>query len=107
MKNGRTHQDMPHSIVQLLDFQKNKDDLDIQKACLSLKKPVLILHGDQDESVSIEEGKAISSWMNQPLETIHGANHTFGASHPFSEQKLPNELQICCDKIVEFIDLLK
>jgi pimeloyl-ACP methyl ester carboxylesterase len=107
VKNGRTHQDMPHSIEQLTDFETHRKELDIRNACLSLKKPLLILHGDQDESVAIEEGEAIATWTKQPLHVIHGANHTFGASHPFSEQILPVELQMCCDKIVEFIYLLK
>jgi pimeloyl-ACP methyl ester carboxylesterase len=107
VKNGRTHQDMPHSIEQLIDFETHRNELDIKNACSSLKKPLLILHGDQDESVSIEEGEAIAAWTKQPLHVIHGANHTFGASHPFSGQILPAELQICCDKIDEFIDSLK
>ncbi len=107
VKNGRTHQEMPHFIEQLTDFETHRSELDIRKACMELKKPLLILHGDQDESVSIEEGKAISAWTNQSLHIIHGANHTFGASHPFQEQTLPTELQMCCEKIIEFIDSLK
>jgi pimeloyl-ACP methyl ester carboxylesterase len=107
VKNGRTHQDMPHSIEQLTDFETHRNELDIQNACLALKKPILILHGDQDESVSIEEGEAIAAWTKQSLHVIHGANHTFGASHPFSEKILPTELQVCCEKIVEFIHSLK
>jgi pimeloyl-ACP methyl ester carboxylesterase len=107
VKNGRTHQEMPHFIEQLTDFETHSNELDIRKACMELKKPLLILHGDQDESVSIEEGKSIAAWTNQPLQIIHGVNHTFGASHPFQEQTLPTELQMCCDEIVEFIDSLK
>lgn len=106
VKNGRTHQQMPHFIEQLTDFQSHSNELDIRKACMELKKPLLILHGDQDESVSIEEGKSIAEWTNQPLQIIDGANHTFGASHPFQEQTLPTELQMCCDKIHNFIHSL-
>jgi pimeloyl-ACP methyl ester carboxylesterase len=73
---------------------------------MELKKPILILHGEQDESVSIEEGKSIAAWTNQPLKIIHGANHTFGASHPFIENTLPIGLQACCDKILDFIHSL-
>ena len=69
---------------------------------MALKKPILILHGDQDESVSIEEGKAIAEWTKQSLHVIHGANHTFGASHPYLENTLPIGLQDCCDKIQDF-----
>jgi pimeloyl-ACP methyl ester carboxylesterase len=107
VKNGRTHQQIPHFIEQLTDFETHRSELDIRKACLVLKKPILILHGDQDVSVSIEEGKSIAEWTNQPLQIIDGANHTFGASHPFQEHTLPTELQMCCDEIVEFIDSLK
>ena len=107
VKNGRTHQEMPHFIEQLTDFETHRSELDIRKACMELKKPLLILHGDQDESVSIEEGEAIAAWTKQSLHVIHGANHTFGASHPIPEQTLPTELQMCCEKTIEFIDLLK
>jgi pimeloyl-ACP methyl ester carboxylesterase len=103
IKNGRTHQDMPHSIEQLTDFESHQDELDIRKACLELNKPVLILHGDQDESVSIEEGKAISLWTNQPLHNIQSANHTFGASHPYQDKTMPKDLLSCCQKIVLFL----
>ena len=103
VKNGRTHQEMPHFIEQLTDFEIHRSELDIRKACMELKKPLLILHGDQDESVSIEEGASIAEWTNQPLQIIHGANHTFGASHPFIENTLPIGLQACCDKILDFI----
>ena len=107
VKNGRTHQEMPHSIEQLTDFETHRNELDIRNACLALDKPILILHGDQDESVSIEEGEAIAAWTKHSIHVIHGANHTFGASHPFQELILPVELQMCCDEIVEFIDSLK
>jgi pimeloyl-ACP methyl ester carboxylesterase len=107
VKNGRTHQEMPHSIEQLTDFETHRNELDIRNACLALDKPILILHGNQDESVSIEEGEAIAAWTKQSLHVIHGANHTFGASHPFQKQTLPVELQMCCEKMVEFIDSLK
>lgn len=103
IKNGRTHQNMPHSIEQFTDFESHQDALDIRKACLELNKPVLILHGDQDESVSIEEGKAISLWTNQPLHNVQCANHTFGASHPYQDKTMPKDLLSCCQKIVLFL----
>lgn len=106
-KNGRTHQEMPHFIEQLTDFETHRDELDIHKACLELKKRLLILHGDQDESVSIDEGKAIATWTKQPVHIIHGANHTFGASHSYLEDSLPQKLLECCDKITSFIHSLE
>jgi pimeloyl-ACP methyl ester carboxylesterase len=104
IKNSRTHQDMPHSIEQLTDFESHQDALDIRKACLELKKPLLILHGDQDESVSIEEGKAISLWTNQPLHNVQCTNHTFGASHPYQDKTMPKDLLSCCQKTVLFLE---
>jgi pimeloyl-ACP methyl ester carboxylesterase len=103
IKNGRTHQNMPHSIEQLTDFESHQYELDIRKACLELKKPLLILHGDQDESVSIEDGKAISLWTNQPLHNVQCANHTFGASHPYQDKTMPKDLLSCCQEIVLFL----
>jgi len=103
VRNNRTQQDLPISFLQYEDFQMNKKKLNIQLACEKLDKPVLIIHGNKDESVSINEGLKLSDWLSVPLTIIDGANHTFGASHPCTANQLPNHLLISLEKIIDFI----
>ena len=75
VRNGRTKQNLGHSFEQYEDFLSNQEKLNIKKACLQLKKPTIIFHGEKDESVSISEGKEISEWLNCPLQIIKSTQH--------------------------------
>jgi pimeloyl-ACP methyl ester carboxylesterase len=103
IRNNRTHQDMPARYSQYEDFLKHKTDLSIQAACEEINKPVLVIHGEQDKSVKLEEGLELSSWLQVPLTTIKNANHTFGASHPWKSENMPRELESVCSEILNFI----
>ena len=72
-----------------MDFIEFQDELNIEKACISLTKPNLVIHGDKDTSVSIEEGVEIATWTNSPLYTIENTDHVFGSSHPWNSNELP------------------
>ena len=100
--NSRTQQDLKISYAQYLDFQENKAVLQIEEACRNSKTPTLVIHGSQDEAVSITEGQKIAEWTKTNLITISGANHTFGAVHPYSQQKLPVELEEVCHHTFHF-----
>jgi len=100
--NGRTHQKMPHFYQFYLDFINNKERLDIKKATENLKIPQLIIHGDKDTSVSIEEGKNLHKWNpKSEFKIIENANHVFNVSHPWEKGFLSEELlevtQLCID----------
>lgn len=103
VRNGRTNQDLPHNFSQYLDFQKNKKTLSIQTMCKSISKPLLFIHGVEDESISIEEGKDLSRWSKNQLVKISGASHTFGGFHPYRSKTLPPHLKECCILITKFI----
>jgi pimeloyl-ACP methyl ester carboxylesterase len=85
--NTRTNQMMRLNVSLLEDIEKNKTDLlNIEKAANNLNKPLLILHGEQDLTVKIEEGEQIYSWSNKKLTEFHkikAAGHTFDITHPF------------------------
>jgi pimeloyl-ACP methyl ester carboxylesterase len=84
--NARTGQLMPLGIGLLEDVEQNRDRLDVLAAVERLNLPYLILHGSQDESVSVSEAEEIRAahpGEGVRLERIDGAGHTFGAVHPF------------------------
>lgn len=100
VKNGRTHQEMPHYYQFYEDFKQNEKRLNIQKATENLKIPQLIIHGDADTSVSINEAKSLYKWNpKSEFRILKNANHVFGTSHPWTIKKLSKDLekatQIC------------
>lgn len=103
VENGRTKQQMPHFYQFYEDFKANEKRLTIKNAVSNLKIPHLIIHGDTDTSVSIEEAKNLHNWNpNSHLEVVKGANHVFGASHPWEKDMLPNHLKIIIALIISF-----
>ncbi|MFI1771260.1 alpha/beta hydrolase family protein [Thalassobellus citreus] len=91
--NGRTKQQMPHYYQFYEDFIKNEERLTIKRAVSNLSIPHLIIHGTNDTSVLIDEAENLHKWnSNSQLKLIEGANHVFGAQHPWSKDSLPDHL---------------
>ncbi|MEO0896747.1 MAG: prolyl oligopeptidase family serine peptidase [Bacteroidota bacterium] len=96
VKNSRTGQVLKMGRPMLTDIQKNgKGSLNILKALKDMEKPLLILHGAQDETVPPFEAEQLSIFAKQELtemRMIPGAGHTFGAKHPFAGSTSPLDL---------------
>lgn len=105
--NQRTKQQMPHRYSQAEDFLAHREALDIEAACRKLRKPVLVIHGDQDTSVSIEEGRKIAGWTQTQLQVIEGADHVFGSAQPWTKDHLPEPLKAVCTLIGDFTEVFK
>lgn len=101
--NGRTKQNMPHYFQFFEDFKQNEDRLNIKRAASNLKIPHLILHGDSDTSVSIDEAHNLHNWNpNSELRIIKDADHVFNTKHPWEEKKLPQQLLQVIEAICEW-----
>lgn len=93
VENSRTQQQMPHYFQFYKNFKENEDRLTIKRAVSSLTIPYLILHGDDDHTVNLKEGKLLQSWnKHSTLKVIENGDHVFGASHPWKSSKLPTKL---------------
>lgn len=102
--NARTKEYMPLNLILLEDFENNKELLDIKKAATKLKKAWLIVHGDDDINVNQDVAQEFKQLNTRAeLNLIEGANHVFGASHPYSENTLPALLEEVSKKSVAFI----
>ena len=102
--NGRTKQNMPHYFQFFEDFIQNEKRLTISHAASNITVPHLIIHGDNDTSVRVEEAYALHKWNAKSiLKVIEGANHVFGAAHPWTSNELPNEMIQVCQLILDFI----
>lgn len=84
--NSRTGQEMPLNLSLLEDYESNRGRLDIESAASRLRDlPWLIVHGEDDTSVSVEDARRLEAANPRAdLELIPGAGHGFEAGHPFA-----------------------
>ena len=102
--NGRTKQKMPHYIQFYENFKANEERLNIQKAVEKIQIPQLIIHGDKDSSIAIDEGHKIHSWNSKSfLKIIENADHVFNVSHPLETEILSKELKEVTDICIDFL----
>lgn len=102
--NGRTKQQMPHFYQFYEDFKANEERLHIQSAEKRIKIPHLIIHGNADTSVSINEAKELHQWKpDSQLKVIEGADHVFNVKHPWKDSVLSTELEKVSRLIVDFV----
>ncbi|MBZ0200433.1 MAG: dienelactone hydrolase family protein [Ignavibacteriaceae bacterium] len=85
--NMRTKQTMRLNKTLLDDIEKNSETtLNIQHAVSKLNRPLLLIHGEQDLAVPVDEGAQLYEWSDKSLSrftTIPAAGHTFDVKHPF------------------------
>lgn len=96
VKNGRTNQELPQYFQLYEDYLENCSQLDILSAANTLKERLHIFHGDLDESVPLSEAFELGNAAQVEVITIKGADHVFGAKHPWNAETLPPLLQELC-----------
>jgi dipeptidyl aminopeptidase/acylaminoacyl peptidase len=102
--NARTGQDMPMYLQFYEIMMANRARLNILKAARSLKIPFLIIHGTADEAVPFNEATLLhQSAKRSELITIENGNHTFGITHPYNRQGLPDHSLLVIKSTIEFV----
>ncbi|PWH84021.1 alpha/beta hydrolase [Algibacter marinivivus] len=102
--NGRTKQKMPHFYQFYEDFIQNEERLTVKRAVSNLKTPFLIIHGDNDTSVLIDEAHNLHKWQPKSvLKIIEGANHVFNTNHPWQQKNLSTQLKKVTSLIISFL----
>jgi dienelactone hydrolase len=88
IKNARTGDVLPLYTDVLDDIEHNAAALDIEAAAARIDVPWLLVHGTEDEAVSLAEGQllAATSRASAKFLSIEGAGHTFGAAHPMPRE---------------------
>ncbi|GAB4425248.1 MAG: hypothetical protein OHK0039_42880 [Bacteroidia bacterium] len=86
--NSRTGQVMRLGLPLLDDIERHAhNSLDILAATRKLRKPLLIIHGQKDETVPYYEAEQLNIFAD-PVSTqfrvVPQAGHTYGAVHPFA-----------------------
>jgi len=104
--NSRTQQNMPLYYNFYENYIENYSNLNVLKSASELDKNWLIIHGENDESVSVSAADELKNQnKNAILCVIKDANHTFGGKHPYIEKILPQTSTELINKSVEFLKL--
>ena len=102
--NGRTKQQMPHKYQFYEDFKANEARLSIETSAGKIRIPHLIVHAEEDPSVSFCEAISLNKFNPQSeLFSITDSDHVFGATHPWNNVNLPTKLNTVVDKTIDFI----
>ena len=105
VKNGRTKQDMPIKYSYVLDLLSKKDELNIELSVKKSKLPILLIHGEMDETVKLSAAKNIANWNKKAsLKIINGGNHTFGGKQPYTENDLPQPTLLALKETIKFLN---
>ncbi|MEN9699991.1 MAG: hypothetical protein RLZZ301_1189 [Bacteroidota bacterium] len=102
--NGRTNQELPQSILLYTDYQKHAADLAILEAARQIGKRLHIFHGDKDLSVPLSEAYELAKASGTKVGVIAGADHVFGAVHPWEKPTLPPLLLELVEKSVRCLN---
>lgn len=103
IENARTGQRMPlyYDIVE--DYFRNREKLHIPAAVEKMDKPMIAFHGTLDETLPISMLYAIRSWNPEvKAVTVQDASHTFGSSHPWEKDHLPNDMKTVAETTATF-----
>lgn len=104
VENSRTMQQLPHNFQFYEDFKANEERFTISRAVKELKIPLLIIHGEDDPTVSLKEAQALHSWNPQSnLIIIPNADHVFGAKHPWTQETMPELLKKVVENTIDFL----
>ncbi|RDC56082.1 alpha/beta hydrolase [Pedobacter chinensis] len=102
--NARTKEEMPLNATLLEDLEEHADTLNIIEAAKRINIPWLIVQGDDDVNVPFQNAQQLADANpNSRLVKIEGANHVYGASHPYENETLPPLLFKVCEKCLTFL----
>jgi alpha-beta hydrolase superfamily lysophospholipase len=108
VENARTKEKMPLNKSLLEDLNEHKDEYNILKSAKKVNVPWLIVHGDNDVNVDFSVAQTLAQkQLKAQIQKIEGANHVYGASHPYNLTQLPDHLQQVADKTLSFLNSSK
>jgi pimeloyl-ACP methyl ester carboxylesterase len=103
-RNGRTKQDMPLYYQFYKVQEANKERLNIEAAVKNIQIPMLIIHGESDVVVKLNEAEDLLKWNDKSkLCVIKKAKHTFETKHPWEEENLPDTFSEVISETLKFL----
>ena len=104
IENARTGQMMPVGPAYWRDVTEHGARLDVTAAAARLTIPWLIVHGDADTSVPVDEGRALFDAAGEAAEllVVEGGDHGFGGRHPYAGAT--PELRMAAEATLDWFD---
>ncbi len=105
VENSRTKQQLPLYFQIVEDYHRHRLRLDIpHNLRRKLRQPLLILHGDQDETVPLARAHELKTHKpDAELVVLPGVTHNFGGAHPWKSAELPAESEQVAAATVAFL----
>ena len=101
--NSRTGQQLPMYYQIAEDYHANRARLDLPQLVPQLRQPLLIVHGDPDETVPLSAAEQLHAQKpDAELFIVPGAGHMFGGSHPWPMAALPLLAQLVAQRTAQF-----
>ncbi|MBX0290537.1 dienelactone hydrolase family protein [Hymenobacter sp. HSC-4F20] len=105
VENSRTKQQLPLYYQIVEDYHQNRLRLDIpHNVRRKLWQPLLVLHGNQDETVPVQRAHDLQRWKpDAELAILPSVTHNFGGSHPWPAAELPAQALTAAEVTMEFL----
>ena len=101
--NSRTGQQLPLYYQIAEDYYANQARFDLATLVPQLRQPLLIVHGDPDETVPLSAAEALLARKpDAELFVVPGAGHQFGGSHPWASAELPPLAKLVAERTAAF-----
>jgi len=103
--NARTGQQMPVYADIIDDMEANPQAFDVQGAMSRLQVPHLIVHGEADETVHMFDAQRLADANPRVAKVflVPGGDHTFGGTHPFTSNLLPEHTAKALERTLYFV----
>ncbi|PVY41172.1 alpha/beta hydrolase family protein [Pontibacter virosus] len=103
--NARTGIRMPLYYQIVEDYLANVERLEIPKVIQKMQQPLLILHGEEDETLPVQMAHDLHTWKpDAELHLLPGADHSFGGQHPYEQEVLPTAAKAAADLSIAFFN---
>jgi dienelactone hydrolase len=103
VNNSRTKQRMPIYWQMYEDYLTHMERLYIPAVVRRLAIPMIVVHGVKDETVPYTAAIELKEWKpDATLILIEGANHVFGAKHPWAQDSLPADMDKAVTETIRF-----
>lgn len=106
VENARTKQQLPLYFQIVEDYHQNRRRLDIpHNLRRKLRQPLLIIHGDQDETLPVAKVHQLTEAKpDAELVILPGAGHMFGGAHPWPAAELPPLAREVAERTAAFFE---